>query len=87
MMKLAADLTRNVFITMMYPTTEWEQVWVNLHAICVAEAIKINWFKVILPTNERQHAIRLVGSPLCPNCGEHVTVMHKNIECGEGRKI
>jgi hypothetical protein len=90
MMKLAADPPRNVCITMMYPTTEWEQAWAKLHATCVAEAIKVNWFKVIhdiLPTNERQHAIRLVGSPLCANCGVRETVMHKNIECGEGRKI
>ena len=32
-------------------------------------------------------AIRLAGSPLCSNYGEHDTLMHRIIECGEGRKI
>jgi hypothetical protein len=88
--KLAANPSRNVRITMMYPTTDWERVWANLHASCAADSIKVNWFKVIhdiLPKNERLHAIRLAGSPLCSNCGEHDTLMHRIIECGEGRKI
>jgi len=89
MMKLAADQSRKVYITMMYLTPAWEQVWANLQATCVAEAIKAKWFKVIhitLSTNEGLQAIRLVGLPLCANCGVHNTFMHKNIEYGEGRK-
>jgi len=74
----------------MYPTTDCERVWTNRHATWAADSIKVNWFKVIhdiLPTNERLHAIWLAGSPLCSNCGERDTVMHRIIECGEGRKI
>jgi hypothetical protein len=59
---------------MRYPTTDWGRVWANLHTTWAEDAIKVNWFKVIhdiLPTNERLHAIRLTGTPLCPNCGEH----------------
>jgi hypothetical protein len=71
--KLAANPPRSVGIKMMYPTTDWERVWANLHATWAADSIKVNWFKVIhdiLPTNERLHVIRLAGSPLCSNCGE-----------------
>jgi hypothetical protein len=86
--KLAANPPRNVRITMRYPTTDWGVVWANLHATWAADSIKVNWFKVIhdiLPTNERLHAIGPTGTPLCPNCGENDTVMHKIIECGEGQ--
>ena len=51
--KLATDPPRNVRITMLYPTTDWDRVWSNLHATWAADAIKVNWFKVIhdiLPT-------------------------------------
>jgi hypothetical protein len=88
--KLAANPPRNVRIAVMYPTSDWERVWATLHATWAAGSIKVNWFKVIhdiLPTNERLHAIRLAVSPLCSNCGEHDTIMHRIIECGEGRKI
>jgi hypothetical protein len=63
--KPAANPLRNVRI-MMYPTTDWERVWANLHATWATDSIKDNWFKDIhdiLPTNERLHAIRLAGSP------------------------
>jgi hypothetical protein len=59
---------------MMYPITDWELVWANLPETWAADSIKVNWLKVIhdiLPTNERLHAIRLAGSPLCSSCGEH----------------
>ena len=88
--KQATNPPRNVRMTMMYPKTGWEQVWMNLHATWAADSIKVNWFKVIhdiLPTNERLHAIRLSSSPLYTNCGEEDTVMHRIIECDEGRKI
>jgi hypothetical protein len=80
--KLTANPPRNVRITMRHPTTNWGRVWANLHATWAADAIKVNWFKVIhdiLPTNERLYTIRLTGTPLCLNCGEHDTVIHRII--------
>jgi len=87
---LAADPPRNVRITILYPQTDWEQVWSNLHFTCAADAIKVNWFKMIhdiLPTKERLHAIRLTDSALCPTRGDRDNIMHRITECGEGRAI
>ena len=35
--KLAANPPRNVRITMICPTTDWERVWANLHATWAAD--------------------------------------------------
>jgi hypothetical protein len=84
MIKLTTEPPRNMRITVMYPTTDWERACANLHATWAADAIEVNWFKVIhniLSTNERLHAIRLVGLPRCSNYGEHDTAV--NAECNE----
>ena len=68
--RLAADPLRNVHITILYPQTDWERVWSNLHATWAADAIKVSWFKVIhdiLPTKERLHAIRLTDPGPLPH--------------------
>jgi hypothetical protein len=75
---------------LLYPTTDWDRVWSNLHATWAADAIKAKWFRVIhdiLPTNEWLHTIRLTDSALCVTCGERDTPMHRITECGEGREI
>jgi hypothetical protein len=66
---------------MLSTRTDWNGVWSILHATWAADAIKVNWFKVIhdiLPT-ERLHAIRLAGSALCSICGER-DIMHRITE-------
>jgi hypothetical protein len=66
--QLATNKPRDVRITLLYPTTDWDRVWSNLHATWAADAFKANWFRVIhdiLPTNER-----LTDSALCSSCGE-----------------
>jgi hypothetical protein len=71
--RLAADPPRDVRITILYPQTDWERVWSKLHATWAADAIKVNWFKVIhdiLHTKERLHAIRFTDSAFCPTCGK-----------------
>jgi len=78
--KLTTDPPRNVRVTMLYLTTNWDRVWSNLHATWAPDAMKVNWFKVIhdiLPNNERLHAIRLTSSALCSTCGERDNVMHR----------
>jgi hypothetical protein len=88
--KLAGNPLRNMRITMRHPTTNCGRVCANLHATWAADAIKVKWFKVIhdiLPTNERVHAICLTGTSLCLKCGEHDRVIHRIIQCGEGKRI
>jgi hypothetical protein len=87
--QLATNKPRDVRITLHYPTTDWDRVWSNLHATWAANAIKVNWFRVmydILPTNERLHTIQLTDSAHCSTCGERDTIMHRITDCGEGRK-
>jgi hypothetical protein len=89
-MKLATNKRRDVRNTLLYPTTDWDRVWSNLHETWASDVIKANWFKVIhdiLLTNERLHTIRLTNSVLFSTCGERDTTMHRITECGEGRKI
>jgi hypothetical protein len=77
-------------ITLLYPTTDWDRVWLNLHATWAVDALKANWFRVIhdiLPTNEQLQNIWLKDSALCSTCGEQDTIMHRIRECGEGREI
>jgi hypothetical protein len=85
--QLATNKPRDVRIMLLYPTTDWDRVWSNLHSTRAADAIKANWFRMIhdiLPTNERLHTIRLTDSALCSTCGERDTLMHRITECGEG---
>jgi hypothetical protein len=86
----ATKKPRDARVMLLYPTTDWNRVWSNLHATWAADAIKAKWFKVIhdiLPTNERLHTIRLTDSAFCAQCGERDTLMHRKTECGEGREI
>lgn len=59
---VAENRSRDVRITLLYPTTDWPRVWTNLHGTWASNTIKANWYTVIhdiLPTNERLHTIRL----------------------------
>jgi hypothetical protein len=40
--ELATNKPRDVHIMLLYPTTDWDRVWSNLHATWEAEAIKVN---------------------------------------------
>jgi hypothetical protein len=71
--QLAINKHRDVRITLLYPTTDWDRVWSKLRATWAADAIRAKWFRMIhdiLPTNERLHTIRLTDSVVCSTYGE-----------------
>ena len=77
-------------ITKIWPTTDWKNVWKNIHRTPVSGGMKAAWCKVIndtLPTNDRLHKIRMSPTDKCSNCCMHDTVQHRLIECGEGPQI
>ena len=74
-------------ITKIWPNTDWNTVWKNLHYTPIPGGTKAAWYKVIndiLPTNERVHEIRMSPTDTCSNCGMHDTLQHRLTECGEG---
>ena len=49
MIKLSAYPPKNMRITMMYPKTDWERVWANLHTTWATDLIKVNSFNLLAP--------------------------------------
>ena len=77
-------------ITKIWPNTEWNTVWKNIHCTPVPGGTKAAWYKVIhdiVPTNVRLYKIRMCPTDKCSNCGMHDTLQHRLIECGEGPQI
>jgi hypothetical protein len=77
-------------MTKLWPTTDWNTAWKNIHITPVPGATKAAWYKAIndiLPTNDRLYRIRISPADKCNNCGMHDTVLHRLIECGEGPQI
>ena len=77
-------------ITKIWPNTDWNTVWKNLHYTPIPGGKKAVWYKVIndiLPTNERLHKIRVSPADTCSNCGMHDKLQHRLTECGEGPQI
>ena len=77
-------------ITKIWPNTNWNAVWKNIHDTPVPEGTKVAWYKVIhdiLPTNDHLYKIRTSPTDKCSNCGMHDIVRQRLIECGEGPQI
>jgi len=86
-MAAAVNESRGMRITQRHPDTNWKQVWKNLHTARLAEETKSLWYTVvhvIVPTNERLHAIRLVESDLCRHCDRQDTLIHRLTVCNDG---
>ena len=77
-------------ITKMWPTTNWNAVWKNIHDTPVPEGTKAAWYKVIhniLPINDRFYKVRMSPTNKFINCGMHDTVQQRLFECREGWQI
>ena len=77
-------------ITKVWPTTDWNTVWKNIHCTSVPGGTKAAWYMVIhdiLPTSDRLYKIRMSPPGKRSNCGMHDTLQHRLIECGEGPQI
>jgi len=64
----ASRESREMRIKQLHPDTQWK----NLHTAWVSEEIASKWYIVLhymVPTNERLHVIKLVGSGRCRYCG------------------
>ena len=85
-----ASYVQEMRIQKIWPATDWNLVWYNLHSSPVPESMKATWFHVIhdlTPTNVRLHKIRLSNTDLCKSCGAVDDVLHRMTTCGEGQKI
>jgi hypothetical protein len=81
---------RPMRVEIKWPQVEWKKVWRNLHATPLQESTAMAWYKAIhdiLPTNERRFKIKLSPVEACTVCGERDTLLHRIVECGEGRTI
>jgi len=81
---------QDMHITKIWPNTDWNTVWKNIHCTPVPGGMKAAWYKVmhgILPTNVRLYKIRISPTDKCSNCGMHNTLQHRLIECGEGPQV
>jgi hypothetical protein len=77
-------------IEVRWPTVNWENVWKNLCTAPVSEKVRVHWYKVIHvlePTNERLKKIGIAQTDECKTCHRQDTLMHRLIECGEGKVI
>ena len=77
-------------ITKIWPNTNWNTVWKNLHYTPIPGGTKAVWYKVIndiLPTNERLHKIQMSPTDTRSICGMHDTPQHRLTECGEDPQI
>ena len=77
-------------ITKLWPNTDWNTVWKNIHCTPIPGRTKAAWYKAIndiLPTNERLHKIGMSPTDMCSNCGMHDTLQHRLTECGEDPQI
>ena len=77
-------------INKIWPNTDWNTVWENIHCTPVPGGMKAAWYKVIhdiLPTNVRLYKIRISPTDNCSNCGMHDKLQHRLVECGEGPQI
>jgi hypothetical protein len=89
-MAAAASPTRPLRIVTMYPNYNWPQIWKNLHAAWIPDAVRSTWYMAIheiLPTKERLNRIALSDSDRCNFCGQTDTLTHRIIECGDGGEM
>jgi hypothetical protein len=74
-----------ISIALLWPNTDWTQIWKNVHEMLVSATVKVTWYKAshdIIPTHERLHKIRLVPTDLCRQCNRKDTLPHRLIDCG-----
>jgi len=74
--------TQDMRITNIWPNTDWNTVWKNIHCTPVPGGTKFVWYKVtpdIIPTNVRLHKIRISPTDKCNNCGMHDMIQHRLI--------
>jgi len=77
-------------IARLWPNTDLETVWQNVHETPVSGTVKVTWYQAIhdiVSKHERRHKIRLVPSDLCGHCNRTDTLQHRLTECGEGPQI
>jgi len=80
----------DMHITKIWPNTDWNTVWKNIHCTLVPGRTKAAWYKVIhniIPTNVRLNKIRMSPTDKCSDCGMLDTLQHRLIERGEGPQI
>jgi hypothetical protein len=72
----------------LWPPTDWNLVWANLHETPVPEDVKMEWYRAIhdiIPTHDRLHRIKMAATNQCRHCHAPDTLRHRLTECGEGR--
>jgi len=68
----------------MWPNTDWQTVWKNVHEAPVSTAVKVTWYKVIndiIPTLTRLYTIRLSQTDQCEHCAKPDTMRYRLTEC------
>ena len=71
-------------ITRIWPNTDWQIVWENVHEAPVSTAVKVTWYKVIndiIPTRTRLYTIRLSQTDQCEHCAKPDAMRHRLTEC------
>jgi hypothetical protein len=77
-------------VEVRWSAVNWENVWKNLCMAPVSEKARVHWYKVIHelePTNERLQKIGIAQTDECKKCHRRDTLMHRLIDCGEGKVI
>jgi hypothetical protein len=74
----------------LWPATDWDTIWLNLHATPAAEDVKMDWYKVIHDihlTKDRLHKIHISTTDQCNLCDVPDTLTHRLIECGDRKQM
>jgi hypothetical protein len=73
----------------LWPGTDWNMIWRNLHETPATEDVKMDWYKVIhlIPTKDRLQRINITATNQCNQCQAKDTLQHRLIECRDGRQI
>lgn len=77
--KLMEDKSRNV-IEEKYPHHDWRIIWRNISTRNLPTNVRSTWYKAVnrkIATKSRLHAIHLVDSPMCEDCGLIDTEEHR----------
>ena len=62
----------------------WDKVWKNINNNVLSSQVRSVWFKIVhdvIPTNSRLYKIKLKTEPICEQCLQEDTILHRLTKC------
>lgn len=63
-----------------HPNICWKRVWRAIHSPFLPTEVRTSWYVLVnekFPNRQRLHSIRLLSDPLCPQCADVDTDVHR----------